>query len=92
MNKINEKIKRHLPHFGIQAKLTLIFMLLIIIIGGISLGFVSFFMEDYVTNAVQRDLLDNTDKLTRYYLNFAGYDYTLDTMFDMVADLSLIHI
>ncbi|PWM47033.1 MAG: hypothetical protein DBX47_01225 [Clostridiales bacterium] len=86
MNKINEKIKRHLPHFGIQAKLTLIFMLLIIIIGGISLGFVSFFMEDYVINAVQRDLLDNTDKLTRYYLNFAGYDYTLDTMFDMVAD------
>ena len=86
MNNFKQKIKDHMPHFGIQAKLTLIFMLLIIIIGGISLGFVSFFMEDYVINSVQHDLLDNTDKLAKYYLNFAGYDYTIDAMFDKVAD------
>ena len=86
LSKIKARVKKHIPHFGIQAKLTLIFMFLIVTIGGLSLGFVSFFLEDYVVQAVQRDLLSKTEKLAGYYLNFVGYDYTMDAMFEMVAD------
>ena len=65
LKSVIQKIRNYDWKIGISAKLTVTYLMIIVIVAGISLGFVTVFMEDYTLNNIQRDLGEDAQTLAK---------------------------